>query len=200
MTGNGMPFVIMSVSALISVYILSGQLKMYYFYPFSDRYMFFLFPIISAAAVIILQYVLRNKWIMTAAAGVLIVLSLSNGQRIHLMNNDMSGMDFRTGVSGADVIFIGDMYQRATPYSPELQDCNKCFVTTQDTYQKNRDKMCSVKDDGKKIYLIVDKNMFSDYNTDEQTSEITDFFRDLPVTEKMEEVGSTANATLYRLR
>ena len=60
--------------------------------------------------------------------------------------------------------------------------------------------MCSVKDDGKKIYLIVDKNMFLDYNTDEQTSEITDFFRDLPVTEKMEEVGSTANATLYRLR
>lgn len=196
--GRGFPLFALMLTVAAMLLIISREFKIYYFYPYSDRYLFMLFPLVIAVVMLLLSRVTRRKWIFACLAGVLLIVAVSSGDRIHLHNSGVSGEEPGKVAANADVIFVGSYYASIMLYPADLQDCSSCFVTTVDDYRNDRAALEKIRGDGKPLYLMVDKNI-ARYSGDAALQGITDYFAKLKLGNKFEEIGKSPNMRLYRL-
>ncbi len=194
--------VFLFITFLISLIVTCHSLKIYEFHPFSDRYLFNLYPYVLIIIVIVLFTIFKKyPLIVPSILSILLVSSLLFGNRIYLFNYGIEGLPLKEISKDADLILIGNGLALPADLSMEISGCHSFFFTMKDFLSDSLDEINAYQPEGRPLYLIYEKNSANNvYAGIDTTNEDLELIKSLPLSKTFEEVGADSHCNFYRLQ
>ncbi len=192
--------VILFCVVVLMIVIASGGLQIYYYLPFSDRYLFIIYPFTVILAVWTAGRVIRNKRILAFVCALFVFLSIRNGKMYYINRVSEVYTGFNEFTRGADVILVGLDNTVVLNYCAGLTEAEKCFVLTKNDFRKHLDELESIEDDGRHIILVVEASPAIAILEKESPENVLEGIKKLSFTEYVKEYGGVSTAYVYELR
>ena len=187
--------------ATINTLILSSRfLQIYYYFPYSDRYLFILYPFAVILILIPVFKLIRRNELMVILCLILLFMSVK-GHRAYYLNYVPQVYPMVEEKSkGADVVIVGLDSTVILNMTSGIMDCNQCFVLTKYDYKKHLHELESLKDKESTIILIMESSPVISVLEKNTPEEIMEDIKKLSITENYQYLGTIGTAEVYQLR
>ena len=169
-------YFLLLITTIILVMIISYQFKMYFYYPYSDRYLFILYPYVAMIVLIPIFKIIRIKYLNIVAIICLITLSLIIGKKPYFGFSEMSIKNVSETLAGSDVVIFVPNHHTAIKSTLYLKDCDKIFYTTEEYFYDNIEYFIQGLSKDKPLYMLY---YWPTYNNADTNSKLLILLKDL---------------------
>jgi len=154
----------LSITIVTLLFIFSRRFLIFYYDYWSIRYLYIMAPIITVICLLLIFFVLRNRWIIYGTIFFLLCMSLARGSRCFLMNEDVRGGSVFEAVENADVILVEAVPEMFFYHTADLLESRSFLYTTPAKLEDPEQirEILKKNGTGDKLVLIADKNIISD--------------------------------------
>lgn len=161
---DGSLLLILSLTTLLTLLISCWKLKIYIFFPYSDRYLFYLYPYVAMLSILLVYRIFRFKpFLAPFALGIMICSSLIFGNKCFLFNEIQNGTPLSQLAKDADLFLLGDPPFVAN-VTMDITDCHSFFYIPREDLEDYKDLLFQLPDTGRPLYLLYDKGLIRTYD------------------------------------
>jgi len=193
-------FFLLSSATVCTLMAGSRFLQIYYYFPYSDRYMFVVYPFAFALLSLAAARLLKNKKLLIILCTLLLAMSIQSGRAYYLNRVAVIYPDLEIAAKDSDVVVVGLDPTAILNFSAALTDCHKCFVLTKNDYKDHLKELEDYDDSGRPVYMIMETSPLIEGLEDNPPEMIIEDIKRLSITTNFKDLASINTAHVYRLR
>ena len=176
-------YIALLITTVALICIISYKFRIYYFYPYSDRYLFILYPFVVILLFIPVFKFLKNKYLNSVLIITLLVSSLFIGLKPYIQTLKLSVTDVNDILTDSDIIVCSQNHYSGVILSLlYLNGSNKTFFTTDYSYEDNIDEIKTGLSNTTPSYMLYLWPTYTDKDVNAELLNMLKTFQDTRIT------------------